>query len=587
MTITFAVLQISSLLFLSILEIAHAQTVGIPSELALDEMECPETFWTEIEKGCEEGEDTSADLRGRFRVFEGQETEVERWPYLISLQRRLSGPFRGCYLHRCGATLIAPDLVLTAAHCLWSPSHDYRHTSIPNILGVELYAALGPRCRHQQGLRRIKVIRYFISDDYVAESQTRGGGDIAVLQLEQPFEEGMLANLSQQQDSLLEKNQLTVVGWGDTESDDASYAIRKLRMGTLKYVSDSICEAIMSAVSDGRLTVHKDREVCAYNSDIDSCDGDSGGPLLLADSEGDPTEDVQVGIVSWGPPGACGQSNRQLVGVYTSVSHYLPWIEQIKQEVAILPSQAPVELAIEEPVTNSPDIAVSVDSKCLNTKNGCKCEKVWTFNSNKVQSGCTNPDGDLGGAWCIIVPDSCPPDVNPAGNLTLNFNPTGSQYDYCEEQCSPPYVEEKEVDDECAITVMGCSCKDTWEVSDKIGETYTGCANPDEDPRGSWCHYEDNTCIANPAGRGWDYCKPGCGLGQLKQGEDLTYTKEINKEFRQQARCTCTDNPDSIMHEYTCLDVKKLGLCLEKTYAEQCRCTCGTCSPSKEVNQGG
>ena len=57
--------------------------------------------------------------------------------------------------------------------------------------------------------------------------------------------------------------------------------------------------------------------------------GDSGGPLLYADSpggsakKGNPRLDLIVGIVSFGN-GSCGKSTQP--GVYTDVGYYREWI---------------------------------------------------------------------------------------------------------------------------------------------------------------------------------------------------------------------------------------------------------------------
>lgn len=53
---------------------------------------------------------------------------------------------------------------------------------------------------------------------------------------------------------------------------------------------------------------------------VDSCRGDSGGPLL------DAATDHVIGVTSWGIGYTCGYG-RHLPSVYTRVSAYRDWIE--------------------------------------------------------------------------------------------------------------------------------------------------------------------------------------------------------------------------------------------------------------------
>ena len=54
----------------------------------------------------------------------------------------------------------------------------------------------------------------------------------------------------------------------------------------------------------------------------DSCNADSGGPMVIREFSGDPW--YQTGIVSFGPT-PCGKLGSP--GVYTKVSAFLPWIK--------------------------------------------------------------------------------------------------------------------------------------------------------------------------------------------------------------------------------------------------------------------
>ena len=67
-----------------------------------------------------------------------------------------------------------------------------------------------------------------------------------------------------------------------------------------------------------------DSQLCAGNltsGGVDSCSGDSGGPLIC--DAGEFVGYVLTGVVSFGVK--CGEPN--FPGIYTRVTHYIDWIE--------------------------------------------------------------------------------------------------------------------------------------------------------------------------------------------------------------------------------------------------------------------
>jgi secreted trypsin-like serine protease len=60
------------------------------------------------------------------------------------------------------------------------------------------------------------------------------------------------------------------------------------------------------------------------NNGIDSCKGDSGGPMFY-ENPNYPNKYIQTGIVSYGPSGTCGK-NSNVVGIYTRLYNYIAWL---------------------------------------------------------------------------------------------------------------------------------------------------------------------------------------------------------------------------------------------------------------------
>jgi secreted trypsin-like serine protease len=107
-----------------------------------------------------------------------------------------------------------------------------------------------------------------------------------------------------------------IAGWGVT-STNSSRISKILNKVALPLVPTSVCNS--PAANNGQIT---DRMICAgfVQGGRDSCQSDSGGPLLLQSRDG---ELIQIGIVSWGE--GCGTPKK--FGVYSKVSLILNWIK--------------------------------------------------------------------------------------------------------------------------------------------------------------------------------------------------------------------------------------------------------------------
>jgi secreted trypsin-like serine protease len=242
---------------------------------------------------------TTADGRERAgddaEIIGGQHPDPGEYPFMVALLRRYE-PNRH-QAQFCGGSLIAADVVLTAAHCV-----DRRRVDRLDILvGTHVLTSGGQR-------RRAVQIRM-----HPGYNRRTSGNDLAIVRFAPAVAHPPVTTIQPGQGSLWAPGTLaTTIGWGDTNpnANQASYPNRLYEV-QVPIVSRADCEAAYGAEFMAM------KMVCAgdmVNGGEDSCQGDSGGPLIVPDG----ADWVQVGVVSFGT----GCADRRFPGVYTRVASY-------------------------------------------------------------------------------------------------------------------------------------------------------------------------------------------------------------------------------------------------------------------------
>ncbi|OAD59342.1 Serine proteinase stubble [Eufriesea mexicana] len=238
-------------------------------------------------------------VQDQERIVGGQNADPGEWPWIAAL-------FNGGRQF-CGGSLIDDKHVLTAAHCV-ANMNSWDVARLTVRLG-DYNIKTNLEVRHIE--RRVKrVVRHRGFNSRTLYN------DIALLTLNEPvpFTKQIRPICLPSGSQLYSGKIATVIGWGSLRESGPQPAI--LQEVSIPIWSNSECKSKYGAAAPGGIV---DSFLCAGRAAKDSCSGDSGGPLMVNDGRW-----TQVGIVSWGI--GCGKG--QYPGVYTRVTHFLPWISK-------------------------------------------------------------------------------------------------------------------------------------------------------------------------------------------------------------------------------------------------------------------
>ncbi len=241
------------------------------------------------------------------RIVGGAPVESGTYPWHVALvDADTPNAYEGFW---CAGSLIAPQWVLTAAHCVtWYDGSVVDPTALDVVLGrTDLQSDAGIR------IAVAEIVRY---PHYV---DATSANDIALVRLANPATQQPIGLVRMgNDDAHLESPGVvaTVAGWGVFTEEDWELST-VLHAVEVPLVSKSVCSQAYFGIAD--IT---DAMLCAGYAEggKDTCQGDSGGALIVPNVHH--TGYLQAGIVSFGE----GCARPHMYGVYTRISLFDAWI---------------------------------------------------------------------------------------------------------------------------------------------------------------------------------------------------------------------------------------------------------------------
>ncbi len=308
----------TALTFLALSSLGYAQ--ANPSASALESSTTVESYGEGV------GPLSTANKPVVSSIINGEEAGAEDFPMtggiVVDVDMELFGSTSRARMFLCSSTLIAPDVVLLAAHCLDPDALTYGMGTV-NEMTVMWTREPDLSAHDGSGFAdwpadAVEAWDWALHPGFDLMEMEMGLGensDIALLFLDEPVEDIEHAYLISEEEGeqLEEGNAVQVVGWGQQEATDM---FTQPTPGT--YLFKMQGESVLSELGDYEM------QIGAAQTDTRKCHGDSGGPTFMQVDAATTQTMRLIGVTSHAYDSTdCAEKG----GVDTRVDAFLDWID--------------------------------------------------------------------------------------------------------------------------------------------------------------------------------------------------------------------------------------------------------------------
>jgi Trypsin len=230
-----------------------------------------------VEERLEEKRKHGSPTRRATRIVGGKTTTITKWPWQAAI---LSGESGNGYLRQfCGGSLVAPNVVVSAAHCFYDDAtNSFPPASFDVVTGRTVLSSTTGQ--------ELDVTDYFFPVDGVGDPLYNPDideqFDVVFIELASPSVSRTIRIAGPSERAVWTAGRAAfATGWGALNDGDAQLFPDDLREVQIGVIGDSTCAS--GPVYGASGLFFPATMVCAgvLAGGKDSCQGDSGGPLVV------------------------------------------------------------------------------------------------------------------------------------------------------------------------------------------------------------------------------------------------------------------------------------------------------------------